>query len=305
MNSEGRTLTVREAHLILAATFLIYLGFSWLSKRGLIPGGPLIILIAGQMLLSVPGLIYMWLRRLPVTETLQMNPISGENVKMAVLVIICAYPLVGILNFLSMLFVENRVSGMIDYFLPYGLQISLVLLAFLPAFNEEILCRGFVFGSYKRVSTVRGIFLSALIFGLFHMNFNQMPYAFLLGIVFALMNAATGSLLTSMLMHFLLNGFNVLINFMAYGSASAEASQASAQTLQSMMNDPQTMKIALITILILVCAFVPMEIILIRKTFEINKATLSRNRGRLLDPIVLLFLAAAFIFTWKNTVFLF
>ena len=121
MNSEGRTLTVREAHLILAATFLIYLGFSWLSKRGLIPGGPLIILIAGQMLLSVPGLIYMWLRRLPVTETLQMNPISGENVKMAVLVIICAYPLVGILNFLSMLFVENRVSGMIDYFLPYGL----------------------------------------------------------------------------------------------------------------------------------------------------------------------------------------
>ena len=175
----------------------------------------------------------------------------------------------------------------------------------MPAFNEEILCRGFVFGSYKRVSTVRGIFLSALIFGLFHMNFNQMPYAFLLGIVFALMNAATGSLLTSMLMHFLLNGFNVLINFMAYGSASAEASQASAQTLQSMMNDPQTMKIALITILILVCAFVPMEIILIRKTFEINKATLSRNRGRLLDPIVLLFLAAAFIFTWKNTVFLF
>ena len=98
---------------------------------------------------------------------------------------------------------------------------------------------------------------------------------------------------------------NVLINFMAYGAAPAEASQASAQTLQSMMNDPQTMKIALITILILVCAFVPMEIILIRKTFEINKATLSRNRGRLLDPIVLLFLAAAFIFTWKNTVFLF
>lgn len=291
--------------MILAATFLLYLGFAWLSKRGLIPGGPMIILVAGQLLLSVPGLIYMKLRRIPVTEALQLKPISGENVKMAVLVIVCAYPLVGIMNFLSMLFVKNQVSGMIEYFLPYGLQMSLILLALLPAANEEILCRGFIFGSYRRVSTVRGIFLSALIFGLFHMNFNQMPYAFFLGIVFALMNAATGSLLTSMLMHFLLNGFNVLMNFMAYGAAPAEASQASAQTLQSMMNDPQTMKIALVTIVILVCAFVPMEIILIRKTFEINKTTLSRNRGRLLDPIVLLFLAAAFIFTWKNTVFLF
>ncbi len=35
-----------------------------------------------------------------------------------------------------------------------------------------------------------------------HLNFNQMPYAVYLGIVFALMVEATGSIYTSMLMHF-------------------------------------------------------------------------------------------------------
>ena len=304
MNEKERTLTVREAHGILAATFLLYLGFSWLSARDLVPGGPMIIMIAGQMLLSVPGLIYMRLRKIPFYESLKIKPISAENVKMAVMVIVCAYPLVGVLNFLSMLFVENQVTGVIDYFLPYGLQMSLILLAFLPAANEEILCRGFLFGSYSRTSAVRGIFLSALIFGLFHMNFNQMPYAFLLGIIFALMNAATGSLLTSMLMHFLLNGFNVLMSFLAYGAAPA-AAEVPADTFQTLMADPHNLKVALATVLIIVCAFVPMEIILIRKTFEINKTSLERNRGRLLDPLVLIFLAAALILTWKNTVFLF
>ena len=304
MNNRERTLTVKEAHGILAVTFILYLAFSWLSQRGLVPGGPMIIMIAGQVLLSLPGLVYMRFRKIPFYEALQIKPISAENVKMAVMVIICAYPLVGVLNFLSMLFVENRVTGMIDYFLPYGLQMSLILLAFLPAANEELLCRGFLFGSYRQVATVRGIFLSALIFGLFHMNFNQMPYAFLLGIIFALMNAATGSLVTSMLMHFLLNGFNVLMSFLAYGTAPA-AAEVPADTFQTLMADPQSLKVAMITGMIIVCAFVPMEIILIRKTFEINKSRLLRNRGRLLDPVVILFLAAAFILTWKNTVFLF
>ena len=50
-----------------------------------------------------------------------------------------------------------------------------------------------------------------------------MLYAVYLGIVLALMVEATGSIYTSMLMHFLLNGFNVTMNFMANQRLIADA----------------------------------------------------------------------------------
>ena len=295
---------VPAAHGILAVTFVIFLGLSWLSRHQMIPGGPMVVLFVSQILLSVPSFVYIIVKRLPVIETLRLNPISFEDVKMAVLVIVCTYPLVGVLNFLTMLFVENAVNDAIEYFLPYGLQTGLFMLAFLPAFNEEILCRGMLYHAYSRKSALKGVFLSALVFGLFHMNMNQMPYAILLGIVFALMNEATDSVLTSVLMHFLLNGFNVLMNYVLAARGLMEE-EAQAATIRTLISDPEMLRSAVWTSVVCLVAFVPMTIILIRKTFKDNHRKMPANRGRLLDPVILLFLAATMIMTWKNTVFVF
>ena len=85
-----------------------------------------------------------------------------------------------------------------------------------------------LYGAYRQRAKTTGIWLSALAFGLFHLKFNQMLYAVYLGIVLALMVEATGSIYTSMLMHFLLNGFNVTMNFMANQRLIADAAVRSA-----------------------------------------------------------------------------
>lgn len=109
------------------------------------------------------------------------------------------------------------------YMMRMGYFPMLFVMAVMPAFNEEFLCRGILYGAYRQRAKTTGIWLSALAFGLFHLNFNQMLYAVYLGIVLALMVEATGSIYTSMLMHFLLNGFNVTMNFMANQRLIADA----------------------------------------------------------------------------------
>ena len=204
---------ITEAHLLLIITFAMYMGYQWLMQW--IPLHDVMFhVIMGQVMLIFPGALWMLIRyrknRPQLSERMLFTPISNANIKMAVAVIISAYPVVVILNRFSMFFVKNQVMEVMPYMMRMGYFPMLFVMAVMPAFNEEFLCRGILYGAYRQRAKTTGIWLSALAFGLFHLNFNQMLYAVYLGIVLALMVEATGSIYTSMLMHFLLNGFNVL-----------------------------------------------------------------------------------------------
>ena len=51
--------------------------------------------------------------------------------------------------------------------------------------------------------------MSGLLFGCFHLNINQALYAFVMGIVFAYMVEATGSLWSSVIAHFAVNTYSI------------------------------------------------------------------------------------------------
>ena len=48
-----------------------------------------------------------------------------------------------------------------------------------------------------------------------HMNFNQIAYAVVIGLIFGFVVEATGSIIPTMIMHFLINGFSVVIKHIA------------------------------------------------------------------------------------------
>ena len=58
-------------------------------------------------------------------------------------------------------------------------------------------------------------------FGIIHLNINQMCYAIVLGVVFALANFASGGIWTSITMHFLVNNIGFLT--LAAANAAMEA----------------------------------------------------------------------------------
>ena len=188
-----------------------------------------------------------------------------------------------------------------------GVFPMLFVMAVMPAFNEEFLCRGILYGAYRQRAKTTGIWLSALAFGLFHLNFNQMLYAVYLGIVLALMVEATGSIYTSMLMHFLLNGFNVTMNFMANQRLIADAAVNQQQVTESVSQTLSDVPIQqLVTMAVVLAIFIFLNGILIYSTFRMNGRSLQNDgeKGRVIDGWIVIFVIITVILTYMNTDFL-
>lgn len=85
-------------------------------------------------------------------------------------------------------------------------------------FIEEFIFRGVMFKSLSRYGVVFAAIANAALFGLLHRNFQQMPFAFAVGIVFSYCTLRTGSIWLSTALHFGVNfigtGFGVLETFL-------------------------------------------------------------------------------------------
>ncbi len=91
-----------------------------------------------------------------------------------------------------------------------NLWLSLLLHAVLPAVLEEILFRYIPLKLMLPYSPKWAVILSALFFSLIHVNLFQIPYAFAAGIIFALINIMTGSIIPSIVLHFSNNAISVV-----------------------------------------------------------------------------------------------
>ncbi len=80
-----------------------------------------------------------------------------------------------------------------------------------PAFIEEMVFRGIVMQSLRRFGDMFALVSSALIFGIFHLNLIQMPYAFILGLFIGYFVMRTGSLWVGVIIHFLNNSIATVL----------------------------------------------------------------------------------------------
>ena len=95
-----------------------------------------------------------------------------------------------------------------------GIIIYVITLTLAPAFIEEIIFRGIVMQSLRRFGDMFALVASALIFGIFHLNLIQMPYAFILGLCIGYLVMRTGSLWVGIIIHLINNGVAVAFEFM-------------------------------------------------------------------------------------------
>lgn len=86
-----------------------------------------------------------------------------------------------------------------------------IVLAVLPAIFEELLCRKAILNSAKRYGKAFAVIFSALIFAIIHMNIGQAIFAFMMGIIFAIIAIKTNSIKIPILLHFLNNSYAALL----------------------------------------------------------------------------------------------
>ena len=95
-----------------------------------------------------------------------------------------------------------------------GLILYVITLTVAPAFIEEILFRGIVMQSLRRFGDIFALVASALIFGIFHCNLIQMPYAFIVGLCIGYFVMRTGSLWVGVILHFINNSVAVVFELL-------------------------------------------------------------------------------------------
>ncbi len=95
-----------------------------------------------------------------------------------------------------------------------GLILYIITLTVAPAFIEEILFRGIVMQSLRRFGDIFALVASALIFGIFHCNLIQMPYAFIVGLCIGYFVMRTGSLWVGVILHFINNSVAVVFEIL-------------------------------------------------------------------------------------------
>lgn len=229
--------------------------------------------LLSQGILMVPTLIFLLVferrERLPVAQmpmpgmpNVPRAPrpfvVTFHRVKLSTLLMtaLCTFlimPLVTVLNTLTMFFTDNAVAAMEGDIISTPFPVMLFMIGIFGPFCEEFVFRGVIYGSYRRNggygdnmryqnarnNGVSAIFLSAILFGLMHMNFNQALYAFAIGIFLALLVEAAGSLWASVFCHMFFNSCQVVLMYVSgsilesvYGQVVNEAAeQMSTQDL--------------------------------------------------------------------------
>ena len=103
----------------------------------------------------------------------------------------------------------------------FGFLLCLLSTVITPALIEEFAFRGIVLGSLKKYGEGFAVLVSSILFGLMHGNFEQIPFAFLVGLVLGLITVKTDSILIACAVHGTNNLVSVIFDFIPSGISQA------------------------------------------------------------------------------------
>lgn len=171
-----------------------------------------LLLVISEALIIVPGIIFILINNLNLRKDLGFNKIKVGTIFMSILLAFVSMPIASFINVLTQFFVSNTMIDASETLLDGSYIVLIFLSGFYGPFCEEFVFRGILARGYDKISTpIKAIMASSLLFGFMHLNLNQACYAFVLGILFAVVNKASGSIYTSMIVHTVINTFNMLM----------------------------------------------------------------------------------------------
>lgn len=243
----------RQANWLIFTTLMLYIGISVIiGVLGVLFGQSIPFLrntmlsyFAGQAAILLPSLFFVKQKNLKFGKFVRFKGLHPITIILLPVFTIAIYPVISLCSYISLLFSDNVISGKVNEFLVcYPVWFCVLMLAIVPCLVEEIVFRGVLYQSYRSAGVVKAGICTAVLFGLFHMNFNQMSYAIAIGILFIVLNEATGSIVSSMIVHCMINGVSVI-------ASSIQARMGETADTQVMQNNMTSVTIVILNLIIL------------------------------------------------------
>lgn len=261
--------------------------------------------LLSQAIVLLPALIYVAIHKINIIACM---PYRRLRISDGMLSLLFGYALVPTMLFVSnltSLFSTNYVQDSVQELIAYPFVVQLLIIAVLPACVEEFVFRGLIYHSYRKNGILGAAVLSGLVFGLMHLNINQLSYALLMGIVFALLVEATGSMYSSMLAHFAANSYSIIMmQLVSMTSGGSELLEQSAQAAESSMNSVPVIIAQVVMLGLVAAGFLGIAYLLFKKIAvrngrweylkeQLHKGFKPQNGERFLTPPLIATVAAA------------
>lgn len=219
--------------------------------------------ILGEVLIVLPAFIYVILFKINIIKCMPYRKIKVTDGVLSLLIGYMLIPLVLFISNLTTLFSTNYLQDSMSELTSYPFLVQLFLIAVVPAVVEEFVFRGLIYHSYRKNGILGAAVLSAVVFGFMHLNINQLSYALIMGVVFALMVEVTGSMYSSMLAHFAVNSYSItMLKLLTMVSGESALTEQSA----SLADFPLPVIIAeLIFLAVLAIGFLGIAFLLFKK----------------------------------------
>ena len=230
---------IRKAALITGLSVLILMGvsFFWATAYFFVMGrlgidynraleivsDPAVMqvvqIIISTLMFSVPFIIVFKANRISISETVPLGkPKKGNRLAMFFIGLsLCAFA--NIANtYAGYFFSGFGINYNVDYGDNptgiFGFLLSFLATAVVPAFMEEFACRGLIMGILRKYGDGFAVLMTAAVFGLMHGNFDQMPFAFMVGLALGYIVVQTNSLWIAVAVHAANNFVSVAFTYL-------------------------------------------------------------------------------------------
>lgn len=208
--------SILEANLLyLILGILLFSLGSIVQSREIYSG----LLITEYLIILVPNLIFLKLKGLSIKSTLRLNRISLKQVIYIGLIMLFSYPIAVFLNTL-VISILNYFGETVASSVPIPdsgkmYLLSLFVIGLSPGICEEIMFRGTIMRAYESMGKNKAIIYSAILFGIFHLNLQNLVGPIFLGFILAILVYKTNSIYSSILGHAFSNGIAMTIGYFA------------------------------------------------------------------------------------------
>lgn len=233
-------------------------------------------LVLSELSILIPSLIYILIGKLSFRDDLGFRPVKAGTFFMCILLSALVTPVATFFNVLSQLFVDNTMLRMSDSLLGGSGVIVIFLGAVYGPFCEELLFRSVINNRYSvYIGPMRAAFISAMLFALAHMNINQASYAFVLGLIFAIINRAARSVYPSLIIHICVNGSNLLFLFGVMRAQKALGIDGGSAAAGGVEKDVLFALIGITLVIALICSAIAIPCVIWISKHENNEAGLN------------------------------
>ncbi len=185
---------------------------------------------------GIPAVIYaLYVRQKegqPVHVTLSFRKLPVKSLLLCIALGFLIQPVLSFVASLASLVFQDITTSSIQGMAEMPLVFFIITTGILPAFFEELICRGMMLDGYRNTPLWYMLLIPALFFGMLHLNFQQISYAVVAGVLLAYLVKITGSIWSSMIVHLIINGTQSLLLWITENTSLMDSVGSAAALLE-------------------------------------------------------------------------